>query len=434
MKIGVIGPDSTVNIIRAAAERDIPDVRFLYACTDFFEKSGQLADELQRDPTIDAILFSGPTNWNYALRRVTPTVPWGYIPHSRTAALQALLTAQSLYGSKLKNISVDRYDPQMLKLALSSCGIHDSAIYQAPYDAEHPDFEKKLLEFHRDCYRRKLVSICITSMEHIQAPLLEEGIPCIRTVPADEVIREQIYHLQLRHFSARENSGKLAVIAVRFDFSSNEKKSLSVREWDKMRCQGVFQEKIYAIAQQMEAAVFNMGMGYFFVVSSRDMLMNIFFKNGEHCRLIQTEHRKPEYQVWIGIGIGSTMVEAKSRAVIALNHSVADKSGGTYLVEDERHGLEKLNTADMPSAKLSSSDFSQRADVSAETAARLRRALKQGGDSITSAELAARMGITTRSVNRILSSLEEAGYVATVGKRSSGKGRPARVMKISLPE
>ena len=86
------------------------------------------------------------------------------------------------------------------------------------------------------------------------------------------------------------------------------------------------------------------------------------------------------------------------------------------------------------SAKLSSSDFSQHADVSAETAARLRRALKQGGDSITSAELAVRMGITTRSVNRILSSLEEAGYGATVGKRSSGKGRPARVMKISLPE
>lgn len=42
------------------------------------------------------------------------------------------------------------------------------------------------------------------------------------------------------------------------------------------------------------------------------------------------------------------------------------------------------------------------------------------------------MDITTRSVNRIVAILEEAGCVTTAGKRSGKKGRPARIMKITL--
>lgn len=362
-------------------------------------------------------------------------MPWGYLPHSRTAALQALLTAQSLYGSDLKAISVDRYDPQLLRATLDACSIQDSVIYQAPYDPEDLDFEHKLLEFHRDCYRRKLVSACFTSMEHIQAPLLAEGIPCIRTYPADEVIREQIYHLQLRNFSARGALGKMAVIAIRFDYIFDDEKNLLTWEWEKMQYQNASQERVHALAQQMEAAVFNISVGDFFVVTSRNMLMNMFLKNGEHSKLIQFGRRSPEYRVWVGIGMGNTMLEAKSRASMALNRSVADRAGNSYLLEDENHGLEKLDTGDIPPAELSTGYIARRIGVSTETLNRLYQALGQAGNTpITSEELASRMGITIRSANRIVALLEEAGYVTTVGKRSIGKGRPARVVKITLPD
>ena len=435
MKIGIIGPGTTVKVIKTVVERDIPDIQLAYACTEFFEESGKLASKFQNDGTVDAILFSGPTNYNYALRRTSPVMPWGYLPHSRTAALQALLTAQSLYGSDLKAISVDRYDPQLLRATLDACSIQDSAIYQAPYDPEDLDFEHKLLEFHRDCYRRKLVSACFTSMEHIQAPLLAEGIPCIRTYPADEVIREQIYHLQLRNFSARGTMGKMAVIAIRFDYIFEDEKNLLTWEWEKMQYQNISQERIHALAQRMEAAVFHIGMGDFFVVTSRNMLMNIFLKNGEHSKLLQFGRRSPEYRVWVGIGMGNTMLEAKSRASMALNRSIADRAGNSYLLEDDNHGLEKLDAGDVPPAELSTGYIARRIGISAETLDRLYYGLGQVGNTpITSEELAFRMGITIRSANRIVALLEDAGYVTTVGKRSIGKGRPARVIKITLPD
>lgn len=434
MKIGVIGPNSTVNVIKQVAERDIPDVQFVYSRWDFYEESDKQAADFQNDSTIDAILFSGPTNYGYALRRVTPTVPWAHLPHSRTAALQAFLEAQAVYGSDLKAISTDRYDPQLLRGTLEACGIQGTEVYRAPYDPEEPGYVRKLREFHRDCYRKGLVSACFTSMELIREFLLAEGIPCIRTYPAEEVIREQIYLLQLRNFSARENSGKLAVIAIHFDYVFDDEQDLAIREWEKMRYQNAFKERVYSLAQRMEAAVFGIEMGFFFLATSRNMLMNVFLKSGEHSKLLQFGRQGPEYQTWVGIGVGNTMLEAKSRAHMALNRAQADRSGASYLVEDEVQGL-KMPEAGGPSpGEASASYFAQRIGVSLETLLHLSQVLEREGDTITSEALARGLGITVRSTNRIITLLEEAGCVTPVGKRSSGRGRPARVMKIILPD
>ena len=63
MKIGVIGPEITVHVIRRVAERELPDIQFLYRCSEFYEQSGDMAAELQADREVDGILFTGPTNY-----------------------------------------------------------------------------------------------------------------------------------------------------------------------------------------------------------------------------------------------------------------------------------------------------------------------------------------------------------------------------------
>lgn len=77
MKIGVIGPETTVKVIKDVAERDTTDVQFVYCCTEFYEESGEVADRLQRQKDVDAILFSCPTNYAYARHRVKPAIPLG---------------------------------------------------------------------------------------------------------------------------------------------------------------------------------------------------------------------------------------------------------------------------------------------------------------------------------------------------------------------
>ncbi|MBQ7778250.1 MAG: HTH domain-containing protein [Oscillibacter sp.] len=434
MKIGVIGPEVTVNVVRKVAEKDLPDIQFVYRCSEFFEQSADSAALLQEDTDVDAILFTGPTNYAYARKRLVPTVPWSHLPHNRTSALQAFLEATSIYGSDLKSISVDRYDSQLMRNVLESGGIHDTTIIRAPFDFEEPGFEKKLQDFHRDCYLQGKVSVCFTSMEHIYEPLRAEGIPCIRIYPSEEVVHEQVYHLQILDISAKENQGKHAIIGIKFDYIFDDIQDLAIREWEKVQYQNEFKERVYAAAQRMEAAVFNEGFDHYFITTSRSMLMNSFLKNGEHSRFLQLTRRSPAYKVWMGIGIGTTMLEAKSRAAMALNHSRADQTGGFYLVENESQTIEALPVEEVVPLDQTFAFFAKKVQISTDTLEKIQRVLQQYGDTITSEELAEHLGITSRSVNRIISRLEEQGCVTIVGKRSTGKGRPARVMKITLPE
>lgn len=434
MKIGVIGPETTAQVLRRVVERDLPDVQMIYHCSEFYEESAELAAAFQAEREVDAILFTGPTNFAYARKRLAPTIPWSYLPHSRTAALQAFLEAIAVFHSDLKSISVDRYDPMLLRQVLEDAGIHGTDILRAPANAEDAGFEKRLQDYHRECFQKGLVSACFTSMEHIMEPLRAEGIPCVRIYPAEEVVQEQIYHLQILDISARENQGRLAVIAIHFDYTFDNEQDLFIREWEKMQYQNEFKEKIYAAAQRMEAAVFDSGLDHFFIITTRSMLMNVFLKNREHWKLLQFGQRSPEYQVWIGMGIGNSMLEAKSRAAMALNHSIADRSGSSYLVEDEHQITGPLEYSETGPAERSADFFARRVQVGGDTLEKLSRVLHQQGDTLTSDELAQAMGITARSVNRIVARLEQEGCVTIVGKRSTGKGRPARVMKITLPE
>lgn len=434
MKIGVIGPEITVNVVRKVAEKDLPDIQFAYRCSEFFEQSADSAALFQADKDVDAILFTGPTNYAYARKRLAPTIPWSYLPHNRTSALQAFLEATSIYGSDLKSISVDRYDPELLRSVLESGGIRDTKIIRAPFDFEEPGFEKKLQDFHRECFLKGEVSVCFTSMEHIYEPLCAEGIPCIRIYPSEEVVHEQVYHLQILDISAKENQGKHAIIGIKFDYIFDDIQDLAIREWEKVQYQNEFKERVYAAAQRMGAAVFNEGFDHYFITTSRHMLMNSFLKNGEHSRFLQSARRSPAYKVWMGIGIGTTMLEAKSRAAMALNHSRADQTGGFYLVENESQTIEALPMDEGIPLDQTFAFFAKKVQISTDTLEKIQRTIQRHGDIMTSEELADHLGITSRSVNRIIARLEEEGCVTIVGKRSTGKGRPARVMKLALPE
>ena len=322
----------------------------------------------------------------------------------------------------------------MMQEVLRGVGIHDSVVHQAPYDLETYDLERKHLDFHRQLYRSGQVSVCITSMEHICRPLLDEGIPCVRIYPANEIILEQIYHLQVLHMSAAKNQGRLATIAISFDYVFDDERDLYIREWEKMRYQNELKERIYAIAQRLEAAVFEGGSGHFFLVTTRDMVENVFLKGHENAKLLQFGHRSYKYRVWLGIGVGSTMLESRSRAAMALNRAIADRPGTSYLVEseDSHSGPVESWSGDSPEHRLER--FTQQTHLSVSTLRRLARAVPPQMQSITALQLSQRLGITLRSTNRILSRLEEAGCITTVGKHTEGKGRPARELRIALPE
>lgn len=434
MKIGVIGPETTASVIRRVVKRDFPNVELVCRCTEFYEESRDLTAALQKSNAVDAILFTGPTNYSQVRKELTPSIPWSYLPHSRAAALQAFLEAMALCHSDLTAISTDFYNPEFLRDTLESAGIHCETILQFKLDVEDPQLEKHIRDFHRNCYQRGLVTACFTNLEHVMPPLRKEGIPCVRIHPSEEGVQEQIYHLMRMHLSSQKNRGKFAVIDIFFDYAFDKEQDLTLREWEKMQYQNKLREEIFSIAQWMEAAVFNDGMNRFFILTTQDIAMNSFLKGYAYQRLLQIGHQSPAYQLWMGIGIGDTSLTAQSRAAAALSQSIADHSGNSYLVENEIQTISATERERAEQSRHSTAHFARKIQVSVDTLKKVEEILRQNGDIVTSNELSQKLGLSLRSVNRMLIRLEEEGCASIVGKQANGKGRPARVMKIVLPD
>lgn len=440
MQIGLIGPETTISVIEKTIKENLPNVIIVKRIVGFFEESDIVAKELQASKTVDAILFSGPSNYNYVLKRVDQTIPWGYLHHNRVSVYKAFLDASIKYHSDLKSLSVDTYEEELVQEVLSNMGITDFVINKPKYSINDTNLENFFFEFHKKCFLEKRATICFTSAEHIQQPLLKQAIPCIRILPTKEIILEQVYNLQLQVLEKGNKEEQIAVISIMYNYNYDAERDLGIRELEKMEYRNAFKRYVYHLAQRLESAVFSDDVVHYYLVVSKDKLEKIFIKGNEYGNLLKFGKRENKCQTWIGIGIGKNTLEAKSRANMALNNSVRDYDVNqknldfrTYIIENEFSKKEIVNNVGA-AQQHRLSILANQCGISESTLSRMARAVDNSENPITAEELAVKMDITPRSVNRIVARLEDVGLVTVVGKRSLGKGRPARLLEIILPK
>lgn len=440
MRIGLIGPEATISVIEQVINENFPNIIVIKRTVGFFEESDIFVQELQDSKSVDAILFSGPLNYNYVLKRVNATIPWGYLHHNRVSIYKAFLDASIKYHSDLKALSVDTYEEEFVREVLKNMGITDFVINKLQYSVNDPNLENYFCEFHKKCFLEQRATICFTSVEHVQQPLLRQNIPCIRILPTKEVILEQVYNLQLQVLEKGKQEEQIAVIGIMYNYNYDDERDLGIRELEKMEYRNTFKRYVYHLAQRLESAVFSDDVVHYYLVVSKDKLEKNFIKGNEYSNLLKFGKREHNCQTWIGIGIGKNTLEAKSRANMALNQFMKDYDVNqhdldlrTYIVENEFSKKEiSVDVSDTQQHRISI--LANQYGLSESTLWRMAKAVENSENAITAEELAEKMNITPRSINRIIARLEDAGLVTVVGKRSVGKGRPARLLEIRLPQ
>lgn len=433
MKIAVIGSPAAANAIQFIMKDYKVDFTVEYHVVNQFEESAQCARDLQESEGAHAILFTGPTNYNYTRSLVTPQMPWSFIPHTKSSVYQAIAEASIKYGADLGSISVDSYEPELVYRAFAGIGEEKVKILSPNRHYSETRFEEGLLEFHRSCYRKDPSTICFTNMEHIQEPLLNEGIPCVRFKPSDESIREQLADLRLQYLSSRESKGRFAVIAMKYTFRFDEESDISLREWEKMKYMNSIRAHCYETAQRIHAAVIQQGIDAFIMVTSREMLFQGFIKGGEYMKLISFASQAPGFEMRIGMGTGHDMMEAYSRCTMSLNTAMEANSGKIFFSDSGEPEVVEIDDPSeiKPAAFLL--EMSRRSGVSLHNLNSIKDIQEANNGQVTSKLLAEKLSINVRSANRIIAKLESAGYTTLTGKATSGKGRPERILKITFP-
>jgi hypothetical protein len=126
--------------------------------------------------------------------------------------------------------------------------------------------------------------------------------------------------------SAKENQGRLAVDRHSLRHIFDDEQDLFLREWEKMRYQNEFKERVYSIAAETGSRRIRRRFGSVFHCHHPQHAAKRILKGYEHSKLLQFGQRSPQYRVWLGMGVGNTMLEA-APGRHGLNHSIADRSG-----------------------------------------------------------------------------------------------------------
>ena len=82
MKIGVTGSDHICDRIQKTLEKRMPDLEVVYRRSNDYRYGLEAAAQFQKGK-VSGIIFTGPTNYHYALKRLEPNVPWTFLPHNQ---------------------------------------------------------------------------------------------------------------------------------------------------------------------------------------------------------------------------------------------------------------------------------------------------------------------------------------------------------------
>lgn len=439
MKILVAGGKRSVGIIQTVAENTQLFVELEYLYTETYE---EIVTVLQnRQLAFDGVLFTGATPFEYVSNRVQPLIPWEALPHTPQAFLAALLKAGYMNQWNLQKISVDTYPQEMIQNVYEEIGfdLSDVELYIAKFQPNEPNYIENLIEFHCDNYMNRRVSFCITSNIVVSNTLTERNIPHVKIDPPTEIIIQRINALRLRHQIKMAEHNLVATIIVDIEIYRDQLYKIS--ELERFRSENEAKEAVYVFALNNRAAICELSDGHFVLFTTLHQLEQ-YSDNFKIFPLFQNIRRSENIKnIYIGVGLGIDSYSSKLNAENSLIRAHRQEKDCLYLTYEDGNiagpltyeaAVQEPQVASTANKRLL--EASLRSQVGMNTLKKLESILQEYSIEVTTPQkMAELMNMSPRNMNRLLSKLEDSGYVKVAGKETRGSsGRPSRLIRFYL--
>lgn len=405
-----------------------------------FRHVGELYLELEN--RFDGFLVSGPVPKEAILRRAgTPAKPVESFGSDAQCYYEAFFRVQYEqqdfyleHGYFDLTEWMDNPQPIASYLAAGTFGKLLDQVYEQTMLRsleEITELEQRVLEKHLTLWREGKIRYSVTRFSNMVPQLQAAGVKVYFVYPHLNIIRAALEALLKDIDLGQMYGNQLAIIRL-----SPREKGLSPQE-DGTRL------------DRLEAALsaFNQEEFCGFVIQRDQHGLNVFTQIREARRLteqFQSCALRPAlelrcgFPVSVGYGLGRDASHAMFHAVSAERASTSDPNGYSYFRDEREEDLplskkERPATVYRPETATLRTD-AQRLGVSSMTLQRLLDAVEHlGTDQVTSQSLAAALGVTARSANRILGILARQGGAQLLFQHQScAKGRPERVYRLTL--
>lgn len=439
MKIAVISPETFVPRMQNIAP-EFETIVFTYLTYHKYEEIEEIIVKARYH--YDAFLFSGLLSYHAAKKYFHKNLICTVLPRYEGEILSALLKVSTM-GHDINRVSFDTYLPESIAEAYREIGIPkkvpDLISMKGSYDDYH--YNEMIYYFHKAAYDSGRTDICVTTHNEVASLLTEDGIPNIKSERTYDTIRLSIRNLQMKYLDMQKNQKHLAVIGIqtRMDsdyntIANNEHQYIT----DRLR----IMEQAYLTAQTLQAAVVEGLHDTIYLFTTREILERET-KGYTHFQIADQLHHKIFTRLFMGIGLGSTMAEAKQNALLGMKRSEKYSIPSVFLVYDTNTmvGPIEFDRCNKEKGKENGhavqpglADVSEITKVSINQLTKIKSAMtKYSKNTFTSQELASICGISLRTMNRIIERLIDHKYAVISGKTvHSDAGRPRRILHFYI--
>ncbi|MBX3139716.1 MAG: hypothetical protein KF875_03095 [Trueperaceae bacterium] len=438
-KLGVVGHRDTLQVVRGIVEEYFDDV---VVVPEEFGNDDDIADAVERIANLqarcDGILYSRRDPYLLVAGRLHHAVPVRYVDVDSSDLLISVLAATVQFGSVPDCISVDSFDTPAVAAALGSVGIAEEriTIRCVSVAAGRDGFVNATLQQHLDNHAAG-ARLCITNITDVHHSLLGLGVPSTLISPAVESFVHEIRNLMLRHQVRVQDATGLAIMHIHLQYKERYRYhgTMPIREVDDL---SKVAKLIAVFAEEVDSAMFQLSRWEYLILCSRSLLENATdrFANIGIMRDITME---TTFDAAISIGCGQTVKQAEANAFNALNEGLTLTGTRALVVVDSGELLGPIKPKserhpDQSSVEVNLTRIAGETGVGTQVLNRLYELTVSRNTSLfTSAELAGLLGVSTRTVNRVVGRLLRHGYAAVEGKDlTQGFGRPARVLRVRL--
>lgn len=425
--IGVVGPRDLVQRILLMQEgSDSRHWRLVGAAHD---KERQAYDQVQKIAgSVDAILFTGPLQYDLARESGDLNVPATYVPVSGGSLYSSIIRGLIAGTLDPSRVSIDSISAKDVEAAYVDIEVSTKRVHTLEYRGTGS--VEEFVDFHRDLYERGATSAALTTVKSVAERLSAVDVPAFRLVPPSNTIRIALNTAALLGAGSILGDSQIVIVVVQVSPASRPV-SDGPQNYRHLELILALHQLLLSEVGDLGVAVVQRDADTFLITATRGSMAQLTDRL-QSAPFVDQVRTETGMIADLGVGVGETPRAAEEHAYAALARSRDSGDATVYLVRPNGSAVALSGPSNQPVSSEPPSGWSK----AAETLRRIIEVLplQPGEPVVVDAETVADgLAITPRSARRMLATLVDVGLAWPMPSlQSSRGGRPRQQFRLVI--
>ncbi|MGM9920955.1 MAG: hypothetical protein ACI33O_06885, partial [Bhargavaea sp.] len=385
------------------------------------------------DRQVDYWLFSGFIPYQVAKKIMPAADRLVYIYSTESSIYKSFMELVYAQGKLLERISIDMIPTTNIgegeSLETLKAIVQELFVRTIEADTESQD----LLRFHINLWEEGKTDGALTCYPTVRDALEKAGIPVRLMSPTRIEIFQtlRIFFEKVKTSYYKDTQIGVEKIEIKdFDVIKEKMEKTYQIQYLELR----LKETLIQLCEKIDGSLVDEGNGKYSIFSSRGAIERELQALKDKARFLSVEADTP---VSVGIGFGTTVLEAEIHAHRALQTSKKDNGQEIVIIQDDGTLIEAAGDQEELTYSYRTDDQDileklREAKISVKSYKKVEALVqKMGWHQFTTKDLAAHLQMTERNAQRIVSDLCEAKLVENVGEEAQyTRGRPIKIYRL----